>query len=204
MREIVLRAFPPGVMTGSAEATPAWIAIGPEPDRPVKMVDAAVLVPLIDRADGMTVLLTQRAADMKSHAGQISFPGGRFEAADTSPEDTALRETEEEIGIPRTKIQILGRLNTRETGSGFRVVPVVGLIQPPFTLHLCLDEVASAFEVPLDFVMEPGNHRLERRIQNGVEREFYVMPYNEHHVWGLTARLLNSLAEHLRSFDFSP
>ena len=204
MREIVLRAFPPGVMTGSAESLPAWIAIGPEPDRPVKMVDAAVLVPLIDRSDGMTVLLTQRAADMKSHAGQISFPGGRFEAADTSPEDTALRETEEEIGLPRSKIHILGRLNTRETGSGFRVVPVVGLIQPPFKLHLHPDEVAGVFEVPLDFVMEPGNHRLERRIQNGVEREFYVMPYNEHHVWGLTARLLNNLAEHLRSFDFSP
>jgi 8-oxo-dGTP pyrophosphatase MutT (NUDIX family) len=204
MREIVLRAFPPGVMTGSAESLPAWIAIGPEPDRPVKMVDAAVLVPLIDRSDGMTVLLTQRAADMKSHAGQISFPGGRFEAADTSPEDTALRETEEEIGLPRSKIHILGRLNTRETGSGFRVVPVVGLIQPPFKLHLHPDEVAGVFEVPLDFVMAPGNHRLERRIQNGVEREFYVMPYNEHHVWGLTARLLNNLAEHLRSFDFSP
>ena len=200
MREIVLRAFPPGAMTGSAEATPAWIAVGPEPGRPVKFVDAAVLVPLIDRPEGLTVLLTRRAADMTSHPGQISFPGGRFQASDTSPEDTALRETEEEIGLPRAAVQILGRLNSRETGSGFRVVPVVGLIKPPFTLVPDPREVAGIFEVPLDFVMEPANHRLELRTQNGVEREFYVMPYNEYHVWGLTARLLHNLAEHLRGF----
>jgi len=187
-------------MTGSAVATPAWIAVGPEPEKPAKMVDAAVLVPLVDRSEGMTVLLTQRAADMKSHAGQISFPGGRFHASDTSPEDTALRETEEEIGLPRSAVQILGRLNTRETGSGFRVVPVVGLVMPPFILNPYAGEVAAVFEVPLEFVMDPANHRLERRIQNGVEREFYVMPYNEFHVWGLTARLLHNLAEHLRNF----
>ncbi len=146
------------------------------------------------------MLLTQRAADMKSHAGQISFPGGQFQPSDTSPEETALRETEEEIGLPRTLVQLLGRLNSRETGSGFRVVPVVGLVLPPFELIPDPREVAGIFEVPLDFVMDPGNHRLERRTQNGLEREFYVLPYREYHVWGLTARLLVNLAEHLRSY----
>ena len=111
----------------------AWLDGVPEDERPEKLTPAAVLMPVIDHADGMTVLLTQRTAHLSAHAGQISFPGGRFEAGDGTPENTALRETEEEIGLTRAHIEVLGRLSVRETGTGYRVVPVVGVITPPFS-----------------------------------------------------------------------
>ena len=112
----------------------AWLDGVPEDELPEKLTPAAVLMPLIDRADGMTVLLTQRTAHLSAHAGQISFPGGRFEAGDGTPENTALRETEEEIGLTRAHVEVLGRLSVRETGTGYRVVPVVGVITPPFPI----------------------------------------------------------------------
>ena len=164
---------------------------------PDRVVSAAVLVPLIDRPGGMTVLMTQRPAHLKSHPGQISFPGGKTEPYDESPEDTALRETEEEIGLPREKIDVVGRLGTRTTGSGFQVTPVVGVIQPPFETVPDPGEVEAIFEVPLSFVVDPLNHKVETRLIKGIERQFYVMPFQDYYVWGLTARLLVALRDTL-------
>ena len=175
----------------------AWLDGVPEDERPEKLTPAAVLMPLIDHADGMTVLLTQRTAHLSSHAGQISFPGGRFEASDGTPENTALRETEEEIGLTRAHIEVLGRLSVRETGTGYRVVPVVGVITPPFPVTPDPHEVAEVFEVPLSFVLNPANHRFETRIMSGVQRQFYSVLYGDYYIWGLTARLLVNLSQRL-------
>ncbi len=164
-----------------------------------KLKPAAVLVPLVFHDDGATVLLTQRATNLNSHSGQISFPGGQRERADRTPEDTALRETEEEIGLPRMHIELVGRLGTHDTGSGYRVMPVIGLIAPPFPIQPEPLEVAEVFEVPLDHVLEPANHRFETRIHRGSERQFCVMPYGDYFIWGLTARLLRELSLRLRT-----
>ena len=170
---------------------------GEAPATPVEaMVPAAVLVPLIDRRDGMTVLLTQRTEHLNDHAGQISFPGGRVEDRDADPIDTALRETEEEIGLTRDRIEVVGCLDTCVTGTGFKVVPVVGLVTPPFTLTLDSFEVADTFEVPLDFVLDPANHERREAVFDGVgRREFYVLPYRDRYIWGATARMLVNLHE---------
>ncbi len=175
----------------------AWLDGVPEDELPEKLTPAAVLMPLIDRADGMTVLLTQRTAHLSAHAGQISFPGGRFEAGDGTPENTALRETEEEIGLTRAHVEVLGRLSVRETGTGYRVVPVVGVITPPFPIAPDPHEVAEVFEVPLSFVLDPANHRFETRIMSGVQRQFYSVLYGDYYIWGLTARLLVNLSQRL-------
>ncbi len=158
------------------------------------MTPAAVLVPLVDHPGGMTVLLTQRTRHMNSHAGQISFPGGRREPGDPSPEETALRETEEEVGLDRRHVDLIGRLGVHDTGTGYRVLPVVGLVVPPFDLTLEPTEVEEVFEVPLDFVMEPVNHGVETRLHRGKEREFPILPWGDYFIWGLTARLLRELS----------
>lgn len=201
MRDRIIESFQapgqgPGISSGSDTGGTAWGDLAARaPGPPMAYTLAAVLVPLIDHASGMTVLLTRRTEHLTSHAGQISFPGGRMEAADPTPEDTALRETEEEVGLMRDAIRLVGRLGVRETGTGYKVVPVVGLIDPPLALIPDPSEVAEVFEVPLDFVLDPANHRIESTVVRGVEREFYVMPYNGHRIWGLTARLLVTLAE---------
>ncbi len=160
-----------------------------------ELMPAAVLVPLVDRAEGMTVLLIQRADNLNRHAGQISFPGGRFEEEDRTVVDAALRETEEEVGVPPDRIEIVGRLDDYVTGTGFVVAPVVGLIRPPYTAVPDPLEVADVFEVPLRFLMDPGNHRRESRIFRGVERRFYAMPYKDRYIWGATAAMLVNLYE---------
>lgn len=160
---------------------------------PDRIVSAAVLVPIVDRPDGMTVLLTQRTAHLSSHAGQISFPGGKTEPHDESAEDTALRESEEEIGLPRDRVEVIGRLGGRTTGTGFHVTPVVGLIEPTVALVPDPGEVETIFEVPLPYVLDPDNHKIETRLIKGLERQFYVMPYDGYYIWGLTARLLVAL-----------
>ena len=162
---------------------------------------AAVLVPLIDRVAGMTVMLTQRTDHLTDHAGQISFPGGRTEPDDRDAVDTALREAEEEVGLARNHVEVVGCLDTCMTGTGFSVVPVVGLISPPFDVEaLALDsfEVAEAFEVPLDFVLDPANHVRRTAVRHGQRREFYVLPYQDRYIWGATARMLVNLHEVLR------
>jgi 8-oxo-dGTP pyrophosphatase MutT (NUDIX family) len=161
--------------------------------KPERITAAAVLVPIVERPEGMTVVLTQRTAHLRSHAGQISFPGGKTEPHDESAEDTALRESEEEIGLPRDRVEVIGRLGKRTTGTGFHVTPVVGLIEPTVELVPDPGEVETIFEVPLPYVLDSGNHKIETRLIKGLERQFYVMPYNGYYIWGLTARLLVAL-----------
>ena len=164
------------------------------PNRP-SLVAAAVLVPLIDRPGGMTVLLTQRTDHLKDHAGQISFPGGRVEPGDDDVVAAALRESEEEIGLDPARVQIVGRLDTCLTGTGFSVAPVVGLIDPPLDLALDRDEVAAVFEVPLSFVLDARNHQRQSAVLRGVERHFFVLDYDRRYIWGATARMLVNLHE---------
>lgn len=162
-------------------------------------VPAAVLIPLVQRAEGLTILLTLRTAHLSSHAGQVSFPGGRSEAFDTSAVDTALRETEEEVGLPRSHIEVLGSLPDYLTGTGYRVTPVVGLVTPPFTLRADPGEVAEVFEVPLAFLMDGLNHqRLSVELPGG-RRSFYAMPYQRFYIWGATAGMLRNLFHLLRA-----
>lgn len=163
---------------------------------------AAVLVPLIDRPEGTTVLLTERAAHLSDHAGQISFPGGRIDPTDLHPEAAALREAEEEIGLPRSLVQLIGRLDTYVTRTGYEVIPCVGLVMPPEALHPDPNEVAGVFEVPLWFFRDPQNRRRETRILQGRERHFYVYPWEDRYIWGATAGMLSNLAEVLAELDF--
>jgi 8-oxo-dGTP pyrophosphatase MutT (NUDIX family) len=154
---------------------------------------AAVLVPIVDHADGLTVLLTERALDLRHHAGQISFPGGRVEPGDGGPAAAALRESEEEIGLGREHVEILGFLADHVVMTGFRITPVIALVRPGFTLRIDPTEVASVFEVPLDFVLDPANHGLRRRVFGGDEYDVYEMPYGEYDIWGATAGMLAAL-----------
>ena len=165
--------------------------------KPVEdLAQAAVLVPIVDHADGLTVLLTQRGAFLKDHPGQISFPGGRSEETDDDSTATALRESEEEIGLDPNQVQILGNLDVCLTGTGFRVVPVVGLITPPLNLRLDTFEVADAFEIPFSLVLDAENYRRDHVVtDSGQHREFYVLDYGDHYIWGATARMLVNLRE---------
>ena len=186
LRERLRRALPAGAVYGDD-------GVGREPPATV----AAVLVPIIAHAGGLTVLFTQRTAHLKAHSGQVSFPGGRAEPADTSPEDTALREAEEEIGLPRSRVELLGRLPEYFTRTGFRVTPVVGLIEPPLALSPDPGEVESVFEVPLAFLLDTRNHqRLTRELQ-GATVGYYAMPYGDRNIWGATAGMVVNLCRAL-------
>lgn len=160
---------------------------------------AAVLVPIVLRDDGPSVLLTRRTDHLHHHPGQISFPGGRVEKADRTAADTALRETEEEIGLDRAHVELLGALPDYVTGTGFRVTPVVGLVRAPFELELDAFEVAEVFEVPLSHFLDPANHQRHAREFDGRLRHFYAMPYKDYFIWGATAGMLMSLYELLRA-----
>ena len=157
---------------------------------------AAVLVPVVDYPQP-TVLLTQRSAHLNDHAGQISFPGGKIDATDASPLDTALREAEEEIGLGREFIDPIGYLDLYGTSFGFRILPAVALIKPGFKLRINQSEVDDVFEVPLAFLMNPANHQTHRKEFRGVERSFYAMPYEERYIWGATAGILRVLYERI-------
>lgn len=164
------------------------------------MIPASVLMPIIEREDGAHLLLTQRTAHLHDHAGQVSLPGGRVDPDDASPVDTALRETEEEVGLHRRHVEILGTLPNYLTGSGFCITPVVGLVQPPFDLRADPFEVAEIFEVPLAFLMDGANHqRRAAELPNGVRRSFYAMPYERFFIWGATAGMLRNLFHFLRA-----
>jgi len=154
---------------------------------------AAVLVPLVRRDAGLTVLLTRRTDHLYDHAGQISFPGGRTEAQDESAAATALRETFEEIGLPHALVEVLGELPEYTTVTGYRVTPVVGLVSPPPALRLDAFEVAEAFEVPLAFFLDPGNHQRNTLQYQGCTRHYYAMPYEQRYIWGATAGMLMNL-----------
>lgn len=153
---------------------------------------AAVLVPVVVR-ENLAVLLTRRTDHLHHHPGQISFPGGRVEDTDVSAVMTALRETEEEIGLDPDRIELLGELPEYCTGTGFRVTPVVGLVHPPFELTLDSFEVAEAFEVPLAHFLDPANHQRHSMEYQGRMRQYYAMPYDEYFIWGATAGILVSL-----------
>lgn len=163
----------------------------------LSLTPAAVLFPIVLRDGAQTVLFTQRTAHLRDHAGQISFPGGRVEAEDLSPSHTALRETEEEIGLSRERIEILGFLPEYRTGTGFRVTPVVALVQPPFDLLPDPFEVAEVFEVPLAFLLDPANHQQHSLHYRGALRHYFAMPYGDYFIWGATAGMIRSLSERL-------
>ncbi len=165
---------------------------------PERSVDAAVLVPLVEREQGFTVLLTQRSAALKDHAGQISFPGGRIEAADEGPWEAALREAEEEIGLRREWISFAGFLPDHPLLTGYRVTPAVGFIAPQYRLALDAAEVQNAFEVPLDFLFDAANHRPRMRTLGGVTLETTEMTYGGRTIWGATAGMLLTLRRRVR------
>jgi len=158
---------------------------------------AAVLIPIVDRASGLSVLFTRRADHLARHAGQVSFPGGRFDDGDADEVSAALRETEEEVGLSRTFVTVLGELDRYETGTGFAIHPFVGLVREGFELTIDKSEVAEAFEVPLAFLMDPKNHEPRTATWQGRERRFYGMTYDGHYIWGATAGILINLYERL-------
>ena len=161
--------------------------------------DASVLVPLIERPDGLTLLLTQRTEHLRSHAGHVAFPGGRVDVGDADAADTALREAEEEVGLARTQVEVIGALPVYRTVTHFDVTPVVALVRPGFTLTLDPYEVAEAFEVPLDFLMNPAHHQRHVFEAAGARREFLSMPWpradgqGDHFIWGATAAMIRNL-----------
>ena len=163
--------------------------------------DAAVLVPLIPRPEGMRVVLTVRAADMPSHAGQISFPGGKSHPEDDGPITTALREAHEEVNIHPSAVEVVGALGVHKGGLGFSVTPVVGIVDPRADMRPCPREVDEIFEVPLDFIADLANHVTEERTLEGVPYRMYAAPYGRYHIWGLTAGILRSLNGTLQSGD---
>jgi 8-oxo-dGTP pyrophosphatase MutT (NUDIX family) len=160
-------------------------------------IRAAVLVPLVERADGWFVVLTLRSADLADHAGQISLPGGRIEPEDADPRAAALREAEEEIGLGRDYVETAGRLDTWLTGTGFEVTPIVGMVRPPPPYKPDPVEVAEVFEVPLDFILDKRNHQWRSRDLAGQKRYFWAIPYLHRNIWGVTAGMLVNLAEAL-------
>jgi 8-oxo-dGTP pyrophosphatase MutT (NUDIX family) len=154
---------------------------------------ASVLVPIVQRPLELMVLLTRRTAHLKSHSGQIAFPGGRAEPHDASPEATALREAEEEVGLAPRYVEVLGRLSDYHTRTDFRVTPVVGLVAPEFELRLDAHEVEEAFEVPLSFLLDPAHHERHWREFQGRRVTYYAIPYHDYYIWGATAGMLVNL-----------
>ncbi|VWD00060.1 DNA mismatch repair protein MutT [Burkholderia aenigmatica] len=195
------RLMTPAGLRDRFARTLAW-SVEPGEARLQEGVDprsAAVLVPLVARESGLTMLLTQRADHLNDHAGQISFPGGCREPFDRDATATALREAKEEIGLAAERVEILGALPDYLTGTGFCVAPVVGIVHPPFTVQADTFEVAEIFEVPLAFLMNPANHQVRVFRWEGGERRFFAMPYpngepgGHYFIWGATAGMLRNL-----------
>lgn len=169
------------------------------PARPEAPRAAAVLVPIVLHEQGATVLLTERTSHLSKHAGEVAFPGGRRDPEDPSLVDTALREAEEEIGLERERVDIVAHLPDYLTGTGYIVTPVIGFVRPGFELDLHEGEVAEAFEVPLEFLMNPRHHERRRVVHGAIDRHFYAMPWRpdpssrEYFIWGATAAMLRNL-----------
>jgi len=181
----------PGVR-GDLDLDPVlWAKAGVKATKP-----AAVLIPVVARPEP-AVILTQRTADLPNHSGQIAFPGGKIDAGDESPTAAALREAAEEIGLDAGFIDPIGYLDLYLTFSGFRILPVVAHVQPGYRLTINPAEVTEAFEVPLDFLMHPGNHQRLSRDWKGIERQYYAMPFGERYIWGVTAGILRNLYERI-------
>lgn len=189
MRALILDKFAASRHAGPS--TEVQIPLGTE------LRPAGVLVPLIDRPGGMTVLLTRRTAHLQHHAGQISFPGGGLQDTDEGPVAAALRETEEEIGLARERIEVVGFLPNWATLSGYRVTPVVGIVTPEFELKLDPSEVAEVFEVPLEFILDPHHH--QPRTVHVRDRDWitYTLVYEGHEIWGTTGGILVNLYNQL-------
>jgi 8-oxo-dGTP pyrophosphatase MutT (NUDIX family) len=169
----------------------AWERAGVRATKP-----AAVLVPVIDRPEP-TVLLTQRTAELASHAGQVAFPGGKIDPTDDSPVAAALREATEEVGLSPALVEPIGYLDLYLTFSGFRILPTVARVKPDFALTLNPWEVTETFEVPLAFLMMPDNHQRKTRDWNGIQREYYAIPFENRYIWGITAGILRNLYERI-------
>jgi 8-oxo-dGTP pyrophosphatase MutT (NUDIX family) len=188
-----LRSMPPSAMdavSGDHRLNPGF-----EPPPDIRYRNAAVLVPVVARQPQAAVILTLRTVSLKDHSGQIAFPGGKIGPDDGGPAATALREAEEEIGLPRFSVSLVGYLDAYLTGTGFRVVPVVGRVEPDHALTPNPAEVADAFEVPLSFLMNPENHRVGSRVLGGAVRNFYEMPFGDRYIWGATAGIIRALYE---------
>ncbi|MCO6393360.1 NUDIX domain-containing protein [Aliihoeflea aestuarii] len=162
-----------------------------------RLRDAAVMIAAVDRPGGASLILTKRTEKLRSHSGQIAFPGGRIDPTDPTPEFAAIRETEEEIGIGAETIEVVGRMPDYVSGSGYRISPVLGVAKPDFALTLNANEVDDAFEVPLSFLMDPANHTRGSRVWQERERFFYDMPFGERRIWGVTAGIIRTLYERL-------
>jgi len=171
------------------------------PGREGRATPAAVLVPVVNRPAGLQLLLTQRSADLADHPGQISFPGGRLDPEDADHAAAALRETTEEIGLPSSRVDVLGYLSPYETVTGYRVLPVVGWIEPPFELVPDPVEVADVFEVPLDFLLDTANHQRHYRMLGEIRRDYWAIPWLDRYIWGATAAMLLILERTLAAPD---
>ena len=181
------------VAAGDHDLNPDLYPAGTRP----RQQPAAVLAPIVARPGGATVLLTRRASHLRNHSSQIPFPGGKIDASDVSPQAAALREAREEIGLDERHVRPIGWLDPYQTGSGFRVYPLVGIVDAAFTLEINRHEVEEVFEAPLEFLMNPRHHlRVEREI-NGVDRAFYAMPWGDRYIWGATAGMLLNLYRRL-------
>jgi 8-oxo-dGTP pyrophosphatase MutT (NUDIX family) len=160
-----------------------------------KVVPAAVLVPVMLRSEGLSILLTRRAEHLKHHAGQISFPGGRLETGDSGPAEAAMREAQEEVGLPRAHVEVIGYLDNYLTITGYCVTPVVAFVRPDFVLRLDRTEVAEAFEVPLHHVLDPERVNVREKRLFGLPLSYYEIPYRQYNIWGATAGMLVSLRQ---------
>lgn len=156
---------------------------------------SAVLVPIVERGNDYSVMLTKRSAQLKSHSGQVSFPGGRCDDTDAHAMQTALREANEEINLPHANVEVIGAMEDYETVTGYTVSPVVGLVDPDFEIIPEKAEVADVFEVPLDFILNPKNHTIENVMWKGAMRHYYVFPHDKHKIWGATAAMLVRFAK---------
>ncbi len=210
MHDIPITVLPPGLFPLTAAAVRAGLQRPVPPPETLdlhaislregtRVTEAAVLVPLVNREEGVKVLLTQRTEHLRDHAGQISFPGGRVEPTDADREATALREMTEEIGLAASHVTLLGRLPGYEIPSGFRITPVVGWIEPPFTVTPDVFEVSDIFEAPLDYFLDPANYQRREYHFRGRHRHYLAIPYEGRYIWGATAGMLYSLCRMLNA-----